>query len=327
MNILITGGLGFIGINTALRFVKDSNHVVLFDNLSKPGSVSNLSFGRLLTHNVIIGDLRNYNDIYKVCKNCKFDIIFHFAAQTAVTFSIQDPLNDFETNVIGTFNLLEAIRKTCPDVKLIYSSTNKVYGDLTHKKIVEKERKYDFEDITGINENEPLDFYSPYGCSKGAADQYVRDYARSYNLDTTVIRQSCIYGQYQDGTEDQGWVAWFAKAFLKDAPITIYGNGKQVRDILYIDDLINFYEIIICNTNPGEIYNIGGGYYNSLSLLNLIDLLYSLMESKSKISFDDQRLGDQKIFISDNDKAKELGWYPKINILNGINKLIGYLKK
>jgi CDP-paratose 2-epimerase len=327
MNILITGGLGFIGINTALRFAKNGNYVVLFDNLSKFSSASNLSFGRLLTHNVIIGDLRNYNDIYKVCKNCKFDIVFHFAAQTAVTLSIQDPLNDFQTNVVGTFNLLESMRKTCPQAKLIYSSTNKVYGDLSHKKIVEKEKKYDFENITGINENEPLDFYSPYGCSKGAADQYVHDYSRTYNLDTSVIRQSCIYGQHQDGTEDQGWVAWFTKAFLEGTPITIYGNGKQVRDILYIDDLIDFYEILINKGRPGEIYNIGGGFYNSLSLLDLIDLLNNLIGFKPEIFFADKRAGDQKIFISNNDKAKNIGWYPKINILDGINKLIDYLRK
>jgi len=323
VNILITGGLGFIGINTALKFCRTENNVVLFDNLSKPGSIKNYKFAKLLGAKIIIGDIRNYNDIYNACKN--FDVIFHFAAQTAVTLSVSNPATDFETNAVGTFYLLEAVRKANPSVKIIYSSTNKVYGDLSNKQILEYDRRYNFSDSFGIDENEPVDFYSPYGCSKGAADQYVHDYFRTYGMDTTVVRQSCIYGEHQDGTEDQGWVAWFTKAFLKNIPITIYGNGKQVRDILYVGDLVNFYEILVYSKIYGEIYNIGGGFSNSISLIELIDILRTKTNKFPVINYSEERIGDQKIFISDNTKAQKLGWEPVVNIKNGIDKLYEHL--
>jgi CDP-paratose 2-epimerase len=321
MNILITGGLGFIGINTAVRFCRKGNKVVLFDNLSKQGSIKNYEFAKLLGAETVIGDIRNYNDILNVCKNY-FDVVFHFAAQTAVTLSVSDPIADFQSNTMGTFYLLEAVRKTNPAAKIIYSSTNKVYGSLSDEKIIEHEKRYNFSDRLGIDETQPLDFYSPYGCSKGAADQYVRDYSRTYFMNTITVRQSCIYGEHQDGTEDQGWVAWFIKAFLKSIPITIYGDGKQVRDILYVGDLVNFYEKLIYSKNFESVYNIGGGFSNSLSLIELIDILHEKINNFPIISFSEERIGDQKIFISDNTKARNLGWEPVIGIKKGLDKLI-----
>lgn len=326
MNILITGGLGFIGINTAIAFSRGQNNIIIFDNLSKPGSIHNYNIAKRTGANIFIGDLRNYSDILRISESYRLDAVFHFAAQTAVTTSVSDPVKDFKSNAIGTFHLLEAIRLKNIDAKIIYSSTNKVYGDLKTKNIAERDKLYSFIDIAGIDEDEPLNFCSPYGCSKGAADQYVRDYARSYDMQTAVIRQSCIYGEYQDGTEDQGWVAWFTKAFLENRPITIYGNGKQVRDILYISDLVNFFQILINSEMPGEIYNIGGGFANSVSLLEFIDLLTQKIGSCPPIDFDKERIGDQKIFISDNGKARKLGWRPFTSIQSGIENLIEYLK-
>lgn len=327
MNILITGGLGFIGINTALRFA-NGNKVVLFDNLAKAGSPNNIKHAKKHNCEIVIGDIRNLNDVVKVYDRYTYDVIFHFAAQTAVTHSVTNPLLDFESNAVGSFYLLETMRTKCPGAKLIYACSNKVYGDLTHRPLMESENRYDFQDfIDGIDEDEPLDFYSPYGCSKGAADQYIRDYSRIYGLHTTVVRQSCIYGDYQDGTEDQGWVAWFVKAYLNDIPITIYGNGKQVRDILYIDDLVDFYQSVLATGPAGEVYNIGGGHCNTTSLLELIDTLDSKMTTNAKVSFDVERPGDQKIFISDNTKAEGLlGWSVKIDMDTGLDRLIAYLK-
>ncbi len=331
MKILVTGGLGFIGINTAIRFAKNAdNKIVLFDNLSKIGSIKNISVAAQYNNiKIVMGDMRSYGDIDGLFNEHCFDVVFHFAAQTAVTISTDNPTLDFESNAVGTFNLLEVMRKRCHWAKLIYSSSNKVYGDLSNRILVATKNRYNFVDtLLGIDENEPLDFFSPYGCSKGCADQYVRDYARTYGLHTTVVRQSCIYGEYQDGTEDQGWVAWFIKAVINDIPITIYGDGKQVRDILYIDDLVDLYELIIEKGEAGEIYNAGGGVDNSISLLELIDILAKEFDKEIPVSFSKTRPGDQKIFISDNTKAEvELGWEIKTNKQNGLRKLIEYLKK
>lgn len=330
MNILITGGLGFIGINTTLRYANKGDNIVLFDNLNKVGSLDNL---RLLKNypNVkfIKGDLRIYNDVKSVFKDNMFDLIFHLGGQTAVTTSLENPKMDFESNTIGTFNILECMREYVPKSKLIFTSTNKVYGNLNSRNLTESNKRYVFKDnINGIDETENLDFYSPYGCSKGAADQYVRDYHRIYGLDTVVLRQSCIYGKYQNGTEDQGWVAWFIKRFIEGGNITIFGDGKQVRDILYIDDLIDLYELIVDKTKGGEIYNVGGGIGNTTSILEILDLLNEkLPKNKVVISYGDERDGDQKIFISSNKLIKELNWYPKVSIDSGVDKLITYLKE
>lgn len=327
MNVLITGGLGFIGINTALRFAEKGYRVTLFDNLNKTGMLHHVDYVLSKVDKLIKGDLRNKNDVELVFKASKYDIIFHLGAQTAVTFSVEDPVLDFESNALGTFNVLEGMRKYCPNAKLLYTSTNKVYGTLETRGLVETDTKYIFKDkINGIDETEMLDFYSPYGCSKGAADQYVRDYARIYDLDTVVLRQSCIYGEYQDGTEDQGWVVWFIRAFLHEHQITIYGDGKQVRDALYIGDLVDLYECVMSSNTKGEVYNVGGGIDNSLSLLELITLLEAKFNKKINPLFVDERPGDQKLFISDNRKVEGLGWKPKVNVNNGLDKLINYLK-
>lgn len=330
MNILITGGLGFIGINTALRFSKNpENKIFIIDNLDKILSIENIPLIEDKTNITFIkSDLRNLSDLTHIFETTSFDVIFHLAAQTAVTLSVDNPLKDFESNVIATFNLLECTRKYSKDAKFIFSSTNKVYGDLENFNLVEELTTYRFEDDTfGIDEDYPLDFYSPYGCSKGSADQYVRDYARIYDLNTTVVRQSCIYGLYQKGTEDQGWVAWFIKQFLKNNKVTIYGNGKQVRDILYIDDLVDFYELLVSSDTKGEIFNMGGGHNNKVSLIEFINILKSEMKGNTiSYDFDLQRPGDQKIFVSDNSKAESLGWSPKTNKYDGIKKLIEYYK-
>lgn len=328
MKILITGGLGFIGINTALR-LKDKHEVTLLDNLSKPSSVENYHKYQA-NFKIIITDVKNYQSVKQACKNK--DFVIHLAAQTAVTKSIDNPLLDFESNCIGTFNILEAIRNSNISTRLIYASTNKVYGDLYHYGFEKNDliKRYVFYDKIlkdySINERERLNFYSPYGCSKGSADQYVKDYARIYGLKTYVLRQSCIYGIHQDGTEDQGWVAWFVKQALNDNPITVFGDGYQVRDILYIDDLVDFYEIIIDNDIHEGIFNIGGGIRNSISLIQLIKFLESKLKKEIELKYSKERLGDQKLFISDNTKAEGIGWKVKTDIETGLDKLINYLR-
>ncbi|MFC1618193.1 NAD-dependent epimerase/dehydratase family protein, partial [Patescibacteria group bacterium] len=236
-----------------------------------------------------------------------------------------------QDNLVGTFNVLEAIRETKADPILIYSSTNKVYGGMTEVKTREVNGQYQYVDFpNGIPEDRFLDFHSPYGCSKGAADQYVRDYARMYGMRTVVFRQSCIYGCRQFGVEDQGWVAWFTIASMFDKPITIYGDGKQVRDVLFVGDLLNAFDLAIQNIDrtAGEIYNIGGGPKNQLSLLELIDLLEKFFKKKISYSFADWRPGDQPVFVCDIRKAlKSFGWTPVINVQSGIEKLSKWVSK
>lgn len=325
MKVLIIGGAGFIGVNLAESFVKKGHTVTIYDNLSRKGSKKNLAWLEKMYPSVKIvkGDLLHQGKLANLTK--RQDVIFHLAAQVAVTTSVQNPRKDFEINALGTFNVLEAVRLHSPRAVLFYSSTNKVYGKLEKVDVIEKKSRYVFKDTQGISEEYPLDFHSPYGCSKGAADQYVRDYARIYGLRTVVFRQSCIYGPHQFGVEDQGWLAWLIIACLSKKPITIYGNGKQVRDILYIDDLIHAYELALKNINrtSGKIYNIGGGPQNTISVWHeLRPILESLLKRPIKVSFSDWRPGDQPIFVSDISKAKkDFQWEPKTNIYEGITKL------
>lgn len=248
-----------------------------------------------------------------------------------MTTSIKNPRLDFESNAVGSFNILETARKFGNDPILFYASTNKVYGNLKWINILEGGKKYFLKgDPNGISENIRLDFHSPYGCSKGAADQYFRDYARIYGLKSIVFRQSCIYGYRQFGIEDQGWIAWFIIAHLLKKKITIYGNGKQVRDVLFISDLIKAYDMAMENVNrtAGQIYNIGGGKKKTLSLIELISLMEKITKRKVNYSFDNWRPGDQKVYISDISKAKkDFGWEPKIGVEEGIKKLIGWVKE
>jgi CDP-paratose 2-epimerase len=330
---LITGGAGFIGSNLASTLLSQGSEVTIYDDLSRKMSENNLKwlkentgYGKL---EVIINDIRNKDSLYRAIKNK--DIIFHLAAQVAVTDSINNPMNDFETNTIGAMNLLEGVRRYNPNATVLYSSTNKVYGSMEYLKYRELKDRFVFLDKCfkdGINESFSLDFHSPYSCSKGSADQYFHDYSRIYGLKTVIFRQSCIYGKRQFGNEDQGWVMHFLKKILQGERIVICGNGKQVRDILYIDDLIDAYLRAVEKINivKGNIYNIGGGKGNAISLIELIKIIERKFNKFAKYSFQEWRQGDQKVFFCDNKKVcEELAWKAKVDINKGLDKLYEWL--
>jgi len=331
MKVLITGGAGFIGVNCAYYFAKQGHKVIIFDNLSRAGSEENFNWIKsTCSVKFVNGDLREYNDIANVfIHQGPFELILHMAAQVAVTTSVVNPRDDFEINALGTFNLLEAVRENNPEAFLIYASTNKVYGEAKDLAIIEKDGRYEYRDLTGgISETRNLDFHSPYGCSKGAADQYCIDYARIYGLKTVVMRQSCIYGYRQFGIEDQGWVAWFCIAAALGKRITIFGDGKQVRDVLFIDDLLQCYDLAYENRNhiAGKTFNIGGGPENTLSLLELIKKLEDLKGEEIHVDYKDWRPGDQKVFISNISLAeKEFGWKPVVGPDEGVRKLYKWI--
>ncbi len=332
MKYLITGGAGFVGTNFAHKLLQRGDEVTLFDNFSRKGALINIDWlsGKYKGIRVVQGDIRI--DIEKLkgeVEQC--EVVYHLAAQVAVTTSVQNPREDFEINALGTLNLLEAIRLSKSKPVLVYASTNKVYGGMEDIKIIKGDRRYSYKDLTnGIPENRLLDFHSPYGCSKGAADQYVRDYARIYGLKTIVMRQSCIYGPRQFGVEDQGWVAWFTIASVLGKPITIYGDGKQVRDLLYVDDLFEAWDIATKKIKKvsGETFNIGGGSANTISLLELLHHLEKMSDKKIKSSFSDWRPGDQPVYISDISKANRLlDWTPKTAPEKGVERLFGWVNK
>lgn len=329
---VITGGAGFIGVNLAESLLDNGERVVVLDNLSRPGSKQNIAwlknrFNRKL--DFIQADIRDFRSVSEAITGVS--TVYHLAAQVAVTSSVADPQTDFQINAAGTLNVLEAVRKNCPEAVLIFASTNKVYGELTHLDISEKDNRYLIPKLPeGVDEETNLDFHSPYGCSKGAADQYVRDYSRIYGLKTVVFRQSCIYGPHQFGNEDQGWVAYLTLCALQNKEITIYGDGKQVRDILFVDDLISAFELARAQANKvsGSIYNIGGGKENVLSLLELIVWLKKELKKKIKHKFDAWRPGDQRVYISDIKKAKkDLDWKPSVSKNEGLEKLLSWLRK
>lgn len=330
MKVLITGGCGFIGCNTAARFTQTGHQVTLYDNLSRVGADLNLEWLRNQTKvEFIHGDVRNFSALSDVFESRRFDAVIHLAAQVAVTTSITDPVHDFEVNARGTFNLLEAIRRHSPETIVLNASTNKVYGKLGSLKPREGPRRYDLPHLPdGVNENQPLDFHSPYGCSKGAADQYVSDYARVFGLRTVNLRQSCIYGYRQFGIEDQGWVAWFLIAHSVGRDVTIYGDGKQVRDILFIDDLVDLYQAAIekIDAVEGRSFNIGGGSANALSLLELLEIIQDLSGTPMIHGFADWRAGDQAVYISDIRLAQQmLGWSPRVGSRDGIGRLYEWI--
>lgn len=333
MKILITGGAGFIGVNCAYYFASQGHKVIIFDNFSRVGSEKNLNWIKsTCSVESVKGDLRKYEDITNVIiHKGPFELILHMAAQVAVTTSVINPREDFEINALGTFNLLEAIRLHDPETTLIYASTNKVYGEMEDLNIIEKDGRYMYQDLQeGINEERNLDFHSPYGCSKGSADQYCRDYSRIYGLKTIVIRQSCIYGYRQFGVEDQGWVAWFCISAVLGKQITIYGDGKQVRDVLFIDDLVRAYELAYENKDrvAGRVFNIGGGPENTLSLHELIQHLEHLKGERISLKYDDWRPGDQKVFVGNISLAeKEFGWKPVIFPANGVRELYKWVSE
>ncbi len=333
MKILITGGVGFIGTNAAIFFAKNKkNKVVIIDNFSRKEVDKNALFLKkkypqikIIKTNVV--DTDKYSEEIK-----KTDVIIHLAGQTAVTTSIINPEKDFHSNIYSTFKLLETARINNPKTIFIYSSTNKVYGDLNNHQFKKNLKEKNYLDVchpNGIDESENLDFISPYGCSKGAADLYCLDYGRVYNMNTVVFRQSCIYGPFQFGVEDQGWIAFFCKQFLFKKSLTIFGDGYQVRDLLFVEDLINAYQLAINDIKKvkGQAFNIGGGIKNAYSLLQVINILENNFGYKIKIGFDKTRLGDQKYFVSKNEKIKKiLKWKPKTNFLNGIKKMINWQK-
>ncbi|MBM3281252.1 MAG: NAD-dependent epimerase/dehydratase family protein [Candidatus Harrisonbacteria bacterium] len=334
--LLIIGGAGFIGINAARHFLMKKNwSVIIFDNLSRKGSDLNLAqlkkdFPKAI--HFVKGDI--VRDITALKREVnKSDAVIHLAAQVAVTTSVTDPRTDFEINALGTFNVLEAIRLSKKKPSLIYSSTNKVYGGLEDLSVKELKNRYEFSSKEfreqGVSEERNLDFHSPYGCSKGAADQYVIDYSRIYGLKTVVFRQSCIYGRHQFGVEDQGWVAWFMIACLVGRPITIYGNGKQIRDILFVDDLVDLYSLALSNIEKvsGRAYNIGAGPKHTISLIELLSFFKEKFGFDPKLSHAAIRPGDQPIFVCDIKKIKkDLGWEPKTNINEGLHCLRDWLE-
>ena len=329
---VITGGAGFIGSNLANYYLSRQRQVTILDNFSRPGSEQNLAWLRPQHGSrvkVIDADIRDTNGTLLQAIDGA-DVVFHLAAQVAVTTSVTDPRHDFEVNALGTFNVLEAARQSFSQPMVLYSSTNKVYGKMADLGIVERNGRYSYEhNLSGIAEDRPLDPYSPYGCSKCTGDQYVLDYARIYGLRTIVFRQSCIYGPRQFGMEDQGWLAWFSIRAMQQEPVTIYGDGKQVRDVLYVDDLIAAYDAAVrkIETTAGKAYNIGGGPANTLSLLELVDILKHRFGRKLDCSFEDWRPGDQPVFVSDIGKAKtDFGWQPRTGVLEGISRLIDWLQ-
>lgn len=334
VHFFITGGAGFIGSNTADRFLRQGHHVTIYDNLSRKGARSNMGWLHA-THgddrlHFIEADIRDYDTLAVAVGQASPGALIHLAGQVAVTTSVTDPREDFEINALGTFNVLEAMRHHAPQAALLYASTNKVYGGMDDVQIVERKGRYAYADYPyGIPETYPLDFHSPYGCSKGAGDQYVRDYARIYGLKTLVLRQSCIYGQRQFGVEDQGWVAHFVIAAVKGRPITIYGDGKQVRDVLHIDDLVRAYELGIerIDTLRGDVLNLGGGPENTLSIwAEFGPLLDELSGRPVEVTYGPWRPGDQKVFVADIRKAgKLLGWLPEINPAQGISRLYDWV--
>ncbi len=331
---LVTGGAGFIGSNYVNRLLQRGEKVTVYDNLSRGGARRNLewlqkNFGDD-AFEVIVGDVRDAPAIQEAAKDA--DVIVHLAGQVAVTTSVIEPRYDFESNALGTFNTLEAARLSERDPIFIYASTNKVYGGMEDVELAEEPTRWRYKYlVNGCPETQPLDFHSPYGCSKGTGDQYVRDYSRIYGLRSTVFRQSCIYGPRQFGIEDQGWVAWFIIAAVTGRPITVYGDGKQVRDILNVEDLLNAYDLAVEKNDiaAGKVYNLGGGPGNVMSVwAEFGPILERLLGRKIEVGHGDWRPGDQRVFYADIHKAEqELGWKPKIGVEEGIRRLYNWVQE
>lgn len=334
MRFLITGGAGFIGSNAVRRFRELGHDVVIFDDLSRAAAGANRRWLESIHPEVrfVKGDVRRARDLDAVLEE-PFDGVLHLAAQVAVTTSVADPVTDYEINALGTFQLLEALRRRFGNNPsraplLLYASTNKVYGHLSSGETL-RDGRWDFAERTdGIPETESLSFESPYGCSKGAADQYVLDYFKSFRLPTVAFRQSCIYGPRQFGEEDQGWVAWFALAATFGLPITLYGDGLQVRDLLWVDDLIEAYLAAMARRDLvcGRAYNIGGGPKYRLSLKELLALLERRLGRPIPVSMAPARVGDQRVFYCDLRRAREeLDWAPKVDPVTGVDRLLAWI--
>ena len=333
MKVIVTGAAGFIGSHAVHGLAARGYEVVGLDNLSRRGASHNLAWLREQRSlgdfaQVDIRDVDALNAV--VSRHHDAALILHAAGQVAVTTSVQDPRLDFEMNALGTFNVLEAARHRAPGAAVFFTSTNKVYGGLEDLNVVERDARYTFEDRpNGVAEDQPLDFHSPYGCSKGAADQYVRDYARIYGMQTMVFRQSCIYGGRQFGIEDQGWIAWFAIAGVLGRQVTIYGDGKQVRDVLWVDDLVDLYVRALERIDEvsGRVYNIGGGQFR-MSLWDLVAHVERELGQKLRPMMGEWRPGDQRVFVSDIGKAeRELGWKPTVAPAEGVRRLVEWVRE
>jgi CDP-paratose 2-epimerase len=328
--VLITGGAGFIGSNLAKKLLEEGAFVRVVDNLCRRGVEHNLRMLRGLggDFEFIRGDVRNRDFAGTIAGDV--DEIYHLAAQVAVTTSIADPRSDLETNLLGTFNVLEAARRSRRRPFLLFTSTNKVYGELLDIPVREANLRYEFADRQAVAEGHQLDFHSPYGCSKGAAEQYVRDYARIYDLPTVVFRMSCIAGPQQFGNEDQGWLAHFLYSALEGRRLTIYGDGKQVRDILNVADLVNAMSLAYEHRERtgGEIYNIGGGPQNAVSLLEVLQLIESTVGEEVSTSFEPPRQGDQRIFIADTSKfSRATGWAPQRSLIQTMSDILQWRRE
>lgn len=335
MKLLITGGCGFLGSNLSAHAITNGMDLVIFDDLSRHGSKENLKWLRTKgDFDFIKGDIRDANKIDTVIRSLKPDALIHLAGQVAMTTSISDPRKDFEINALGSLNVLEAVRKHSPFTTVIYSSTNKVYGDFEWVKFKETDTRFYSPDFPkGFPETIPLDFHSPYGCSKGCADQYMLDYHRIFGLKTVVFRHSSMYGGRQFSTYDQGWIGWFCKMAVDQKnkrlkkPFTISGTGKQVRDVLYCDDMVALYFSAIEHIDKicGQAFNVGGGVKNSLSLLELFEILNKELKVKMRYKKLPWRCSDQKVFIADITKISKLcKWAPKVSKLEGIRKMLDW---
>ncbi len=333
MKLLITGGCGFLGSNLAEYGIKAGHNITVFDNLSRIGSSKNKEWlDNVGTYSFIYGDIRNRNDVENSIKEKQYDAVFHLAGQVAMTTSIADPYKDFEINTVGSMNLLNAVRMFSPHTCVFFSSTNKVYGDLEQFTYKESDTRYQcIEHPYGFDEDIPLDFHSPYGCSKGAADQYILDFDRIFGIKTTVFRHSSMYGSRQFATSDQGWIGWFVqkalekKTDLNHEPFTISGNGKQVRDILHADDMATLYYTALEHVDKvhGEAYNIGGTMEQSLSLLELFRILENMLGIQLQYTKLPPRVSDQKIFVADISKiTNKIPWKPHVSAEEGIRRMI-----
>jgi CDP-paratose 2-epimerase len=331
--ILITGGAGFIGTNIGRRLLREGAHVTVFDSLSRPGSDANvheLQSRHSGQVEFIHADVRDAAAVRAAVQNIEH--VYHLAAQVAVTSSLADPRHDFDINAAGTLNVLEAARACAVPPSLIFASTNKVYGALADLALTTADKRYALADraagAAGVAERRSLEFHSPYGCSKGAAEQYMLDYARSFGLRTVVMRMSCIYGPYQNGTEDQGWVAHFMRAAMAGRPITIYGSGLQVRDLLFVEDLVDAFEYARADIGAisGRAFNMGGGAANAASVLEILDLIARLTGQHCPTSFGPWRTGDQRYYVSDTTAFHEAtGWHPQTSVLEGLTALFRWL--
>lgn len=331
---LIFGGAGFVGSNWAHHLLKTTDaRVHIFDNLSRRGVHQNLEWLRRECKDperlkITIGDIRDASLVQRAAQNA--GEIYHFAAQVAVTTSVADPREDFEINALGTLNILEAARKSGRQPFILFTSTNKVYGNLSSKPLVLTGKRYCALDEKGVNESQPLDLYSPYGCSKGTADQYVHDYSRMFALPTVVFRMSCIAGQRQFGNEDQGWVAHFLYSALEGRPLTIYGDGRQVRDVLCVNDLVLAFEKVRAQVEKtaGQIYNVGGGMKNSVSLLEVIAMIEEVTGQRVQYTLQRPRPGDQLFYVTDFEKLTDhTGWKPKISVRQNLHIIWNWWKE